>query len=347
MQSVRSKHAILFIYYCLPLTTIVLIVSYLCLSMQPSLNFPSRHPRPVQRDAACNAEGNADLYGIGVRIGFYTQSIGSFISLTLKRESNLMNTYWLHLALLVVIVYNSIRLTTTPGQVMISINLLSILFWFEQYILVGVDFDTVQSPDDLPQMTFKLAASTFLFLCMSCHAIWFWWRGLDILPRGECGDKAFFFYRVDLHGWFRTLGKCFSILGLAKAGLDIVSIVRFHIRQTRETETDRHSSKDRILTPGFMQVLARYGTSSFAKILLFIMLSSFSIITIELGIIWNKLQSVNTIETLSSLGQLVPLIIGLGTFAEALCNLIQHYKTKPRENSTRDGTRTRRSGILA
>ncbi|KAI1808197.1 hypothetical protein F4811DRAFT_503410 [Daldinia bambusicola] len=93
----------------------------------------STHSGLIQKDTKCRANGNADIYGIGIRIGLYMQTIGSSISLTLERKVKLANAYSLHIALLVAIVYNSIQRPITPAEVVIALDLLNMPQGFELY----------------------------------------------------------------------------------------------------------------------------------------------------------------------------------------------------------------------
>lgn len=51
---------------------------------------------------------------------------------------------------------------------------------------------------------------------------YFWWRGMDLLPRSCPDDKAFFFTKVSIWGWFRSLNKASAVLAALGAGLALV-----------------------------------------------------------------------------------------------------------------------------
>ncbi|KAI8963776.1 hypothetical protein F5Y11DRAFT_137675 [Daldinia sp. FL1419] len=378
MKSKGRKHAVTFFIYCL-FVPVILIISSLHLYPPTSLSLklPSLSRALIQRSPDCSAESNADLYGIGVRIGFYLQSIGSFVGLVLEPEGrldDLVNTYSLHIALYATIFHSSISQNITPGQVMIGIHLLYMLSYSEEAIILKYTTSNILPEGGVRSVLNHMIVIRSISLCMTCYSIWFWWHGLNILPRGHCGDTTFFFGRVDLYGWFRTFGKCWDVCSLVKLILELLSMVEYRLRNKtnklhdpnprfahprREqipghhnpiptTETDR-DNKPPILFPEtannryFMlqninvktsNRLAHLTNSRHKFILVFVLFSSFSVVAIELGIVWNGFHSINTIESFYSFGQLVPFIVGVVTFANLLYgfvwNLLAHYKQKSR-----------------
>jgi hypothetical protein len=52
-------------------------------------------------------------------------------------------------------------------------------------------------------------------MATASYWLWFYWAGLDALPSSGCLENyTFFFARVDLYGWCRTVCKVFTIVYL-------------------------------------------------------------------------------------------------------------------------------------
>ncbi|OTB16695.1 hypothetical protein K445DRAFT_311977 [Daldinia sp. EC12] len=172
---------------------------------------------------------------------------------------------------------------------------------------------------------------------------------------------GFFFSKVDLHGWYRTFGKCVGLLGLVLGvsvlGAPIVLIYMSRKRarlQALETQQDllpkqpfprdqdstttlETDSEDEPL----IQTVARMSRSPSYCIPPFTLICVFSIVQVEQSIMYNGLQSVSSTETFSSLGQLVPFIVGLGAFAEAIWDSWRYLKAKLGKEGTEQGREKR------
>lgn len=196
----------------------------------------------VSSGSECNVDGNADLYGIGIRLGFYMQTFGLFLKLYLKRkeEDHIdSNTIWFHIALLVALCYNSAHGSIYVGEVFVVTNILWILIWAEGYLVslfawTWVDdvsiMDVASTPSEssfdklikepLLRKSLPLALALLLWSIMHFYLAWFWWHGITHLPRAPCGDKAFFFFKkVDMHKWFHLLGKIWHTMSAVISGL--------------------------------------------------------------------------------------------------------------------------------
>jgi hypothetical protein len=52
-----------------------------------------------------------------------------------------------------------------------------------------------------------------LILASNYFYTWFWWKGIDVLPRSTCGDEyTFLFAKVSIFHWFRSVMKAISLL---------------------------------------------------------------------------------------------------------------------------------------
>ncbi|KAJ0130951.1 High-affinity glucose transporter ght2 [Fusarium oxysporum f. sp. albedinis] len=164
-------------------------------------------------DGNCGFQGNGDLYGLGVRLGLYIQllTIGVVSSLLPKSlySSYFINTNISLFASTWIIIIKESALRDISG---VEINIFSILAATQ----LGATILLVQR--HMAMLPAISMASILINILTSGYWTWFFWRGLDVLPRSACPDEyAFFFARVSLYDWFRTLSKVFSVIALVSA----------------------------------------------------------------------------------------------------------------------------------
>lgn len=51
-------------------------------------------------------------------------------------------------------------------------------------------------------------------ICLLALTTWFWFKGMDTLPRSCPDDYAFFFKRVSIWNWFRKFGQAASVFSM-------------------------------------------------------------------------------------------------------------------------------------
>ncbi len=176
----------------------------------------------LQPRDACGSDGNTDLYGLGNRLGIYFQII-AFIIATKRKGRGVSDDP--HGALFSSI--NVALLATFIAVVKGVVN--GTMRTLDLYIIDSLIFTQI----NLPLLTFdhmfvKHPVATLvvapLGFAMQALVAWFWYVGIDKLPRTGCPDDyGFFFSKVSLYGWFRTLWKVFSVLTAILAGLVFVS----------------------------------------------------------------------------------------------------------------------------
>lgn len=164
-------------------------------------------------DEDCGFQGNGDLYGLGVRLGLYIQLVTvALVSSFLPRSPYLgffKNTNLSLFASTWIIILKESILRDIRGVEINIFNLLTVL----QLAVLG-----------LLAMRGRISIGPKFLLGTICvqlvtvsYWLWFFWRGLDVLPRSTCPDEyAFIFAKVSLYHWFRTLSKAlFTILGVS------------------------------------------------------------------------------------------------------------------------------------
>ncbi|RPA82562.1 hypothetical protein BJ508DRAFT_361050 [Ascobolus immersus RN42] len=182
----------------------------------------------------CTFEGDNDLYGIGVRIGFYAQLLATQISFTFTSDSTSADSanIWFQLALSITLTYNAATSTSIHPieSHIVSLLLSSLLFTGFSKLFIDLAKSWSEAARGKPIRAFvsgtmlSILVKLGLMLWVHVYAAWFWWSGMDemfgnVVPDGtECGRVskiAFFFAKVEIDGWFRTFNKVINTWFLA------------------------------------------------------------------------------------------------------------------------------------
>lgn len=178
----------------------------------------------------CGFEGNADLYGLGIRLGVYLQWISALCAgqlLPSEVRTSLANTYrWFLLAIFIALV---VMIADFP-----SIHAPEALIMF--YIYFGGHFVVLSSADVRLKLRrvrrsasmFKNFTINYLGVATSSYSIWFWQKGLQMTDtRTECVSYGFLFTKVLLHqpAVYRSY-TAFTILFLVTILLNIWNLFR-------------------------------------------------------------------------------------------------------------------------
>jgi len=168
--------------------------------------------RGIQTPEHCGFEGNPDIYGIGIRTGYYTQAFSVwFANFFVLREAHVLravNTLFMF-AMFIGLIF----LSHKPSQT----------FATEAYLLIQITFATWYigaldvSRYSRRHWQFNFERTTIRngsFIGMSAYNVWFWWTGLDAMQKTPCGTFAFVFSRVDLYGWYREASMALALVAI-------------------------------------------------------------------------------------------------------------------------------------
>jgi hypothetical protein len=225
----------------------------------------------------CPFSGNADLYGIGVRSGFYLQWFSTLLITTFIpheevfiRVVNLLIQSAVFLGLLLTTIDNKIKAIETL-----------ITLWLLFGALSSLSGDGIL-PFDHWSGRFRI----LFYSAVSAYACWFWFVGLDRIMVPDCIVIAFF-GSTPIGGWFRTAGKVLSILGL------IICAVFFFLAIPKI----RRKEEEQMVRP---------------RVEIGLLLTSFILIIISIAALEHLLESngISGINDILSVGQLIPLLVG-------------------------------------
>ncbi|KAK3386009.1 hypothetical protein B0H63DRAFT_190579 [Podospora didyma] len=259
--------------------------------------------------AACDVEGIADLYGLGIRLGFYFQWISSLLVTLfcqedepLYRAVNLL----LQLAVFVCLVFLSATGAIHAPEVLVA-------FWMLIGALSSLTGDVIS-----PFGTASGAARLLMYAALSVYGCWFWFGGLETLPGFLCGGTPLFFGGDIANGPLRTLGKVVSVLGLlACTSLLVYSAFLAWKRMQDNGSGDMKTTTSRARPQTEIPLLA----ISVAVIAL-------SIASMERLVRENQLVGV---DDLFAAGQIIPFIVGLAGLVNTVVPVVLFGKfLKPR-----------------
>ena len=177
----------------------------------------------------CGFAGNADVYGIGIRIGYYTQALAAwYASFFHFREAQILrdvNKLFLFALVVVGLIYSANARETYAveaflllqiGMVIGLISIMDTSRYSSRY--------TRTSNERLVSRIAIMGAGLLFNIC-------FWWRGLDVMQETPCNrlnmaskerrstqdtkgaTYVCFFAKVGMYGWVRTLMRVMTLYG--------------------------------------------------------------------------------------------------------------------------------------
>lgn len=158
----------------------------------------------VEREFQCPIQGQPDLYGLGIRLGIYIQmlavQISGLLSLVLRQDDYLGEG---------VVIF-----ILAVGSVLVKLIVNKGISAVEAAPMLALLLAQVGSCRFIAKMGIVLGIIYAVEFCgLSALFVWFWWYGMDVLGHSPCpDDKVFFFAKVSLWGWFRTMNKVFAVI---------------------------------------------------------------------------------------------------------------------------------------
>ncbi|THV46889.1 hypothetical protein BGAL_0352g00100 [Botrytis galanthina] len=281
----------------------------------------------------CIIDGNSDIYGLGIRIGFYLQWYASILASAPRGSSGkvasdevqglmfsiVLFTVATFLALIIQTstlqlaeVYIILLLVVGYHYYFIPKMFMALLSFIKQLLSKGKKDETGQKKDR--GWEFNLLAGLF-FCAISCFQLWFW--GGHFQDRNgksdTCPSFGFGFIRIDLESVaFRAFNITYWVLLLILSFGFILHACDVYIQKRKAPKSNFSSSSSSLKSGASSMGSSEESNSKCDSIrfgILFIFMTVM-IIAIEKSIIWNQITGVTT---LSGAGQLIPFLIGLGS----------------------------------
>ena len=174
--------------------------------------------------AICAIDGNTDMYGIGIRIGFYLQWYGAIFAswLAPSEVETLRFTITIYIAATFVALIAQVardveNLDVVEVYIILLLTFGYFFFFVPLYIWrlltrCGPRFDPTRYPRVPTGPVYSLL--TFLLLvAVATFQLWFWFARVPTLSQRNCQEYGFFFAKVKLNAKaFTTVNIVFYML---------------------------------------------------------------------------------------------------------------------------------------
>jgi len=289
----------------------------------------------------CRVEADADILGLGVRLGIYFQLTSNvYIAFVHPKEAagSLQINNMFMTALFVSLLYSTVQNNLPSGAIVCA---LWIVVLDLPVIIPTIISVAVSSPSGIALSFWTVSITLLQFVVFNVYNTWFWFHGLDVQNHTQCQEpRVFFFANFSALEGVRTYYKVTMVLNCLFGSFmapDIWPFAFLHILLENHRNRWIHRLKDDKETSlgafavGIVIVsviFGLYGLSFYllvgAQVLLthtglpitrripwgilygVVMLALF-IIPMELQISWNKLEG---LEGITSTGKLISLTVG-------------------------------------
>jgi hypothetical protein len=295
--------------------------------------------------ALCIFDGNTDMYGIGIRLGFYLQWFSAILARFLVpkrfrdhrkehpmkneatglRFSNNLFAAATFLALLILIGGDVSSLQVVEVYVVLlltfgySLALVPIYLW-RLLTLCSPRWDPTRWPITWPS---KVESNlTFLLITgVASFQLWFWFGRVSQLHNLTCQEYGFLMAKVRLN--LPVMQAVHILLYFAVLLSCVTMILRSKLKDVEKISKKKGKTpRIRHVLPFKVQYVLMAFLSSPRKnvlrdlsIILSLAVATIVVTAAELTIKWNNIQGVNT---LTSAGQTIPFAIGFASFVRVL-----------------------------
>jgi hypothetical protein len=273
----------------------------------------------------CKFAGNADMYGLGIRLGYYLQWYGGIFASLLAPEEVPGARFALGLFISATFLALVIQ-TVQHGLYEVEIYII-LLLTFGAYLFIipsllwrlATGCQPLLDPSRFPLVDPGPTHSdlhTLLILAVTAYQLWFWFVKIPNLDRLSCRFYGFAFAKVPLNN------RAFQVVNIVLYFiLGVAVLVLFTLRLNSMMKGPEDERRRAIQWEIEKRRLGRRGLSRRVDALRTLNLAnnfttaSIVVVATELTIQWNHISDINT---LSSAGQLIPFVIGLGVVLRVL-----------------------------
>ncbi|KAH8733905.1 hypothetical protein BGZ61DRAFT_445495 [Ilyonectria robusta] len=253
-----------------------------------------------QSGSQCDLTGNPDLYGIGVRIGLYSQWIATLL-VTLFDSRNEGAYRVVNLIMQCAIFLGLCTDSSQGGSAVGSI--------VTQLLLCG-SLSSLTGNGISHSGSFSGICRVLFYIALSSYGCWFWYTGIDEMTIPNCPEQIAFFGRTSINGRFRVFGKAAAVIGLVSSvallGWNIFAVV---LRLNGNFKHDRASRA------------GKRPQVEIGLLMLSIGLIAFSVGGVEYLIDVNDISGLSDIN---SVGQFLPLLVGTIACFQTLWTILFH-----------------------
>lgn len=286
----------------------------------------------------CGFVGDQDMYGLGIRIGYYVQWVatvfGAYFTPKIVSSAFEANAIF-NIGMLAGLVFSTLKRNN-----MYVVEPVMVLGFSIGGAIVGLlDPKNVHDPksrESLRARLVHLCGTGALSLPLLVYWTWYSFYGMDTMNYNHCSTFTFFIVKIDIWSpWFRYFMKIATILSLVGLFSLGIAVVVSYRRRSVELP-DQLTYRPRLSRSATALALRARPTKMQFFVVIFV--CAICALSVELGIAWNNISSVNA---LGATGQLIPLAIGIITSVRVLIGVIgEHFKgrTERREEALQDSS---------
>ncbi|RPB26739.1 hypothetical protein L211DRAFT_835076 [Terfezia boudieri ATCC MYA-4762] len=282
--------------------------------------------------AECGFDGDQDMYGLGIRIGYYVQWIatvlGAYYTPQIVSSAFEANAIF-NIGMLAGLVYSTMRRNN-----MFVVEPVMVLGFSIGGAIVGLlDPKNVHNPKSLKSLRARLVhlcGTGALSLPLLTYWTWYSFYGMSTMQYNHCARYTFFIVKIDIWSpWFRYFMRIATIISLVGLFSLAVGVVVAYRKKSEELpHHERHSTGfyDRPRLSRSATALAIRARPTKTQFFVVIVVCAICALSVELGIMWNKITGVNA---LGATGQLIPLAIGIITSIKVVAGVVrEHFKSR-------------------
>jgi hypothetical protein len=173
--------------------------------------------------APCSIDGNSDMYGLGIRIGYYLQWYGVILAPWIapdEVQGLRFALIWFSSATFLATILQTARNTLSAAEIYILILLTfgQSLYLFPVFIWRILTrnkprYDPTRFPKAKPPGTWFNIGYSLILSAVLVFQVWLWAFKVPQLEHQKCQEYGFLFYKVRLDmPWFRGFNIAFAIL---------------------------------------------------------------------------------------------------------------------------------------
>ena len=280
----------------------------------------------------CGFDGDQDMYGLGIRIGYYVQWVatvlGAYYTPKIVSSAFEANAIF-NIGMLAGLVYSTLRRND-----MFVVEPVMVLGFSIGGAIVGLlDPKNVHDSKSLKSLRARLVhlcGTGALSLPLLIYWTWYSFFGMSTLHYNHCARYTFFIVKIDIWSpWFRYFMKIATIMSLVGLFSLAIGVIIAYRKKSEELPHSRRSSTvfgDRPRLSRSATALALRARPTKTQFLIVIVVCAICALSVELGIIWNQITGVNA---LGATGQLIPMAIGIITSVKVVAGIVrEHFKSR-------------------
>jgi len=288
----------------------------------PGPDTPSATVHTTDTTTPCLRKGDADILGLGVRIGMYLSTFGLLGTCCKNKclkdiKDTLISTLPLAVSLMAVFTEQAVAGTVSDFGLLAGFYVLGV-YWLAMAVPLSWYVKEARENDDVvPGLTAFIACA--LNLWVQILQLWFWASGYKRMQSTACGTTyAFALVRVEAYGPFRIFVLVVSGIALLLASLNIVPFMLYAVTGMVQhimvwslfllASDDEAEAKIRALS--LAEAQRRNMTIVWCALPLVVINLAINIAGAELTISWNQMDEV---KTLSGTGQVLAFVSGVVT----------------------------------